>query len=395
MSNNIKRISIFAILAFLLLLMLLPVGAEVAYANGESDVQTKLNESIAGQLSALDLEELQVYIQSLSGYENVNVVDRLTAYLNGEAFNYGDFVSNIVDVLFAQVKNLFPSFACIAAITLLCGIISSLNSQFVEKSVGQTVFFVAYTATLIPMLAIIVECFNTSQGTIDSLSKQMQAVFPVLLTLIAASGGTVSAAIFQPAVAFLSNTIVSIVSSVLMPITVTIVAFSLAGHLTKSVKFGKFIAFFKSINKWIIGISISVFGLFFTVQGITSASFDGVAKKVTQYALGNGVPIVGGFLSGGFDLAVAGSVLIKNSLGSMSVFLMVSVLFEPIVLLISVNLLLRITAAVTQPFGEEQISNFLTDTADNLNFCTACVLMTAFLYFIVIVLFVCSAEVFV
>ena len=395
MCKRRKVLSILMLFAVLLTVILSPVSAYIAYATEGSDTQTRLNQTVIDQLSALDLQALQAYINGLKGYEKVNVAERLLAYINGEAFDYGSFFFQMVSVLFSQIKNLFPSFACIAAITLLCGIISSLNSQFVAKSAGQTVFFVAYTATLVPLLAVIIECFTVSQETIASLSQQMQAVFPVLLTLMSASGGTVSAAIFQPTVAFLSNTIVSIVSGVLMPITVTIVAFSLAGHLSKSVKFGKFIAFFKGINKWIIGISISVFGLFFTIQGITSASFDGVAKKVTQYAIGTGVPIVGGFLSGGFDLAIAGSLLIKNSLGSMSVFMIASVLFEPIILLVCVNLLLRLTAAVTQPFGEEQISNFLTDTADNLNFCSACVLMTAFLYFICIVLFVCSAEVFV
>ena len=395
MFRKIKKI-IFALFGLLVMFILLsPVTFESAAAQEKEGAQDALNESVMQQISALDLQALQEYLDSLDGYEGGNVGDRLLQYIGGESFDYGNFFAEIANVLFAKVKSLFPSFACIAAITLLCGIISSLNSQFVAQSTGQTVFFVAYAATLIPVLAILTECFSTTKATVTSLQTQMQAVFPVLLTLISASGGTVSAAIFQPAVAFLGNTIISLLSSVVLPLTVAIVAFSMAGHLTKTIQLGKFTAFFKSINKWIFGISISVFGLFFTVQGITSVSYDGIAKKVTQYAIGTGVPIVGGFLSGGFDLAVAGSVLIKNSLGSMSIFLMISVLFDPVILLVCVNVLLRLTAALTQPFGEERISNFLTETAENVNYCTACVLVTAFLYFICIVLFVCSAEMFI
>ena len=117
-----------------------------------------------------------------------------------------------------------------------------------------------------------------------------------------------------------------------------------------------------------------------------------MVRRAAKYAIGNGIPIVGGFLSGGFDLAVAGSILIKNSLGSMSIFLMVSVLFEPLVLLVSVNVLLRFTSAVTQPFGDSRISDFLGDTAENLNYCTAGLLFTAFMYFLTIMLFVFSTE---
>ena len=111
-----------------------------------------------------------------------------------------------------------------------------------------------------------------------------------------------------------------------------------------------------------------------------------------KYAIGNGVPIIGGFLSGGFDLAVAGSILIKNALGSMSIFLMVAVLFEPIILLISVSVMLRFTAAVTQPFGESRISDFLEETAGNIQYVTAGLLFTAFMYFLSILLIVFASE---
>ena len=155
----------------------------------------------------------------------------------------------------------------------------------------------------------------------------------------------------------------------------------------------KFSAFFKSINKWIIGVSISVFGVFFTIQGLSSASYDGITRRAAKYAIGAGVPIIGGFLSGGFDLAVAGSILIKNSLGTFGIFMTISVVFEPLLLLIATNLLLRLTAAITEPVGESRISDFLGETAENLNYCLAGLLFVAFLYLIVIVLIICSAEV--
>ena len=275
---------------------------------------------------------------------------------------------------------------------MLSGIISSLRSGTAARTSADMIFLISYAAALIPLIGVLTECFQESIAAVSAMKEQMQIVFPILLTLMAASGGAVSVSVCRPAVAFFSTSIVSVISSVVFPLTITIIAFSMAGNLTKELKIGKFSAFFKSINKWIIGICVSVFGIFFTLQGITSATYDGVVRRAAKYAIGNGIPIVGGFLSGGFDLAVAGSVLIKNSLGSMSIFLMISILFEPVVLLISVNLLLRFTAAITQPFGDSRISDFLGETADNLHYCTAGLLFTAFLYFLTIMLMVTSSE---
>lgn len=357
---------------------------------GSADEQ--LNENIYKLLEELDLQALQEYVNSLENFDDESVAERLISYIKGDSFDYEDFGRELGAVLFQDVTMVLPSFACIAAIALLSGLISSLRSGSAGKTSADMIYLISYIAALIPLIGVLTECFTQAADSVNAMQKQMHLTFPLLLTLMATSGGALSVAICRPAVAFFSTAIVSVITQVVFPLTITIIAFSMAGNLTKELKIGKFSAFFKSINKWIIGICISVFGLFFTLQGITAATYDGVVRRAAKYAIGNGIPIVGGFLSGGFDLAVAGSILIKNSLGSMSIFLMVSVLFEPLVLLIAVNLLLRFTSAITQPFGDSRISDFLEETAGNLHYCTAGLLFVAFLYFLSILLMVSSTE---
>lgn len=377
---------------FILAFGLFSVDGITASADGEQEGKDALNESIYELLEELDLEELQAYVNSLDEFTNESVVHRLVAYIGGEKFDYSSFLNDIMRILFEKVKEVLPAFTCITAIALLSGLISTLRSGSLGNGSADMIFMISYIAALIPLIGVLTECFKSATASIFSMQKQMQILFPLMLTLMAASGGAVSASVCRPAVAFFSTSIVSVLSKVVFPLTITIIAFSFAGNLTKELKINKFSAFFKSINKWIIGVCVSVFGLFFTLQGITAATTDGIVRRAAKYAIGNGVPIVGGFLSGGFDLAVAGSILIKNSLGSMSIFLMVSVLFEPIVLLVAVNLFLRLTAAITQPFGDTRISDFLGETAENLHYCTATLLFTAFLYFLCILLLVMSTE---
>ena len=358
----------------------------------ENDVETEIEERVEEQLGELDLQALQDYLDKLDGFSDKSVGERLLEYIKNTPFDYEGFGKQILSVLFEKVSEILPAFACIAAVTLLSGLITTLKSGTVGKTSGEMIFLITYSAAMIPLFAVLIESFSEAIGSVSAMQTQMQLVFPIMLTLMAASGGTLSAAICRPAVAFFSTTIVSVIRYLVFPITITIIVFSMASNLTTELKIGKFTAFFKSINKWLIGVSVSVFGLFFTLQGITSASYDGVVRRAMKYAIGNGVPIVGGFLSGGFDLAVAGSILIKNSLGVFGIFLLISVLFEPLILLISVNLLLRLTAAITHPFGDGRISDFLDETATNMQYCTAGVLFTAFMYFLAIVLMIFSTE---
>ena len=389
-----KKVKICLIVLFLLVCATFVLRQPLQIVNAKNDGEAELSQNVIDQIENLDLKALEEYIKTLENFEDTDVSARLLEFIKGDGISYGNFFENIQKIIFQNVENLFPAIACIIAVSLICSLISNLKSGKMASS-SDVIFFIAYTAALIPLLAIVTECFLQSKNAVEEMQKQMQIVFPIMLTLMSAGGGSVSAAICRPAVAFLSTNIVSLISNVVFPITLAVMAFSMINHLSSDLKFSKFSAFLKSINKWIIGVSVSVFGLFFTLQGLTAASYDGIARRAAKYAIGSGIPIVGGFLSGGFDLAVAGSALIKNALGNMSVFLMIAVVFEPLLLLLATNLLLRFTAAVTQPLGDGRISNFLGETADNLNYCVAGVLFTAFLYFICVVLLVCLSEAFV
>lgn len=358
----------------------------------ENTAEEKLNETILDQVDKLELDELEKYLQSLGNFTDKRIEERLLDYIRGEEFDYTNFWNGIFQVLFQKVQEILPSFSCIAAVTLLLGILSSLKSGSISASTGEIVYLIGFICALIPLLAVLTECLQTTMDCVVSMQTQMQLIFPLMLTLMAATGGALSIGVSRPAVAFFSSTIVTVISKVVLPFTIVIIALSIAGNCSQELKISKFGNFFKSINKWVIGICVSVFGLFFTLQGMTAATYDGIVRRAAKYALGNGIPIIGGFLSGGFDLAVAGGILIKNALGSMSIFLMLFILFEPLILLISVNLLLRFTSAITQPFGDSRVSTFLTETADNLNYCTASLLFTAFMYFLSIIIMIASTE---
>ena len=398
MKNTGKIVTIRLLIIILFFISLcvcfsLRSGVEICVNAEGNEEEMQLDEIVKDQLENLDLEALQKYIDSLNDFNDQSIVDRIIAQIKGTNLDYKNFFEGLSETFFKQIRGILPSFACITAITLLSGILYTLKSNMLGHTSSEMIFIITYAAALIPLLGVLIGVFRASLGAISSMQQQMQLLFPLMLTLMAASGGTVSASVCRPAVAFFSTTIVSLIRSIVLPITITIIVFSMAGKLTNDLKIGKFTAFFKSINKWIIGVCVSVFGIFFTLQGITSVTYDGIVRRAAKYAIGNGVPIVGGFLSGGFDLAVAGGVLIKNSLGSMGILLMLSVLFEPISLLIAVNLLLRLVAAITQPFGDGRISDFLGETAENLHYCTAGVLFVGFLYFLSILVMIFSTGV--
>ena len=369
-------------------MFLLAMPFNCILVTAETEQPSALEDTIEDCLEKLDLSELEEYLKRLEGENSESIRDRLIRYVKGDSLEFTSIFTQTAEVFFQETIALIPDFACITAIALLCGILSSLQIGIMENTVTKTVYVIAFVSALIPVVGIISECYTSASDGLNNMQRQMEIVFPILLTLLATSGGVTTVAVCRPSLAFLSTSMIRIISDFVFPITIIMLAFSMLTKISDDFKFGKFTALLKSINKWLIGIGLSVFGLFFTIQGITTTTYDGIVKRVAKYAIGNGIPIVGGFLSGGFDLAVAGSVLIKNSLGYFGIALMISSIFKPIILLLSTTILLRLSSAMTSPFGESKISDFLSETADCLNYLSAGVLFSAFLYFLAIIVLI-------
>lgn len=387
-----SRIRIMIVWVVLLLIVAGNMFADT-FAEGSED----LNGSMEEVIDHLDTEKLQEYLDSLTQEQREafgsNFAEKLKSLITGDfSLDYGSIFSALPGIFFDQISGLLPVFCVICAVSVLCGILGRFKSSFAERGTSKMIFFVGYSAVLVLILTSLSGIVQDCGSTVHSLQVQMQAIFPVLLTLIATSGGSVSVAVYQPAVLFLSEIIVDIVAGIVFPLAAMICVLNMVGNMSQEIKLKNFSNLFASVIKWVLGLSLAAFTVFLTVQGITSATYDGLSFKAAKYAVSNTVPIIGGFLGSGFDLVIAGSVLIKNSVGSCGIFLLVIVLIVPLVQLIAYNLFLKLAAAVTEPIGDAGISNFLSSLSGTVNYFTAGLLAVGFMYFITVLLLICSSN---
>lgn len=389
-----KRILVLLILLALCCLAFLPAAAAESGGAGQGE---ELLGSVEELLGSLDTGELQDYLDSLTQEQQEafggSIADKIMAVISGDfALDYSNVLSAVGGMLFDGLTGLLPAFCSICAVAILCGLLVRFRSSFAANGTARVIGFVGYAAILVLILSTLSGIVADCTAAVGSMQRQMQAVFPLLLTLIATSGGSVSVAVYQPAVLFLSEVIVNIITGIVFPLAALICVLNMVGNMSSEIRLRNFSALFAGIIKWVLGLALTAFTVFLTVQGITSATYDGLSFKAAKYALSNSVPIIGGFLGSGFDLVIAGSVLIKNSVGSCGIFLLVIVLAAPLVQLIVYNLFLKLSAAVVEPIGDSGVADFLSSLAGTLNYFTAGLLAVGFMYFITMLLLICSSN---
>lgn len=393
-----KKRAVLLIIIIVAVAACLFAGGITAYA--EEDGSKELNESISGLLEDLDLSELQQYLDEHSDSFLFNFGDTAKEIVNylikgNLDTDYGSYIKELFNVIFKNVISLIPAFAEVTAIALLCAVVTTAEGKLIGKSTSKIVRLSCYSLIIMIIASMLVGTVSECISCIKSVKKQIEIITPILATLTVLTGGTSTAAINQPSAIFLSGGAVEIVSGFIFPATLAVIVLNFMSKLNPQMSFGGVTALVKSIMKWVIGITVTVFSIFITMQSTASSLFDGIIFKATKYVVGNSVPIVGNFLSSGFDMLTSAGLLIKSSVGICGLLLLLAELIQPIILLISFSIILKFVGAVIQPVGEQTLYSLLSDLSKDIEFFIAGLLTVAFMYALIIMLIINSANSFI
>ncbi|MDE7395887.1 MAG: stage III sporulation protein AE [Clostridiales bacterium] len=392
-----KILAVFALLAvYLVCVSFTHSRQEKAAAN--EDATQELGTEVEEIVEEIDLSELEAYLATLSG-EQLSILapsgikNRIKAMIGGNMHaDSTSFLSYIGALLGENVLRILPTILAVIAIAVAFNVLSSLRGKFAADSVQNIVYFACVSLLIVLLFAQVFAVFSAVKSTVQTLQKQMRLLFPILLTLMTAIGAGSSVAVYRPGVAILSSGIASLITAIVLPAFIVSVVLTAIGHLTDGVKLGKLSDFFGSASKWLLGTAFFLVSAFMAVQGITASVYDGVSVRTAKFALSKYVPVIGGYLSDGLNLVMSGSVLVKNAVGSTAMILLFLSVLPIVVQIVVLSLGLRFAAAVSEPLGDSRISGLIEGIAKNLTMLVAVVLAVAFLYFIFLVLIVCTGN---
>ena len=377
---------------------LLASSGVVAFA--AEDGKTEITDNISSLLDGLDLSELQKYLDEHGNdylFKFGNSAREIVEFLiNGNLqADYGSYLSELFSVIFKDVVNLIPAFATVTAIALLSAVVSSAEGSILGKSTGKIVHLACYSLIILIVTAMLAGIVADCTDCIGGIKRQIEIITPILATLTVLTGGTSSAAIYQPSAIFLSGGAVEIVSGFIFPAAIATIVLNFMSKLNPQTSFSGVTALLKSIMKWVIGITVTVFSIFITAQSSASSLFDGIIFKATKYVVSNSVPMVGNFLSSGFDMLTSAGLLIKSSVGICGIILLLLEIIQPVIILVAFSLILKVVGAIVQPVGENVLFSLLSDLSQYIEYFIAGLLTVAFMYALVIMLIINSANSFV
>jgi stage III sporulation protein AE len=391
---------VFIILvAAALFFALRPGAVALAAGNDNEDAEKQLEDTVHEQLDNLNLSELDELIARLTAddaqlFGGATFREKVKSVLNGDfKLGYDSFFSAALNLLFGNLRDFIPLLAAVVAVALLYGILYNARADTGSAGTSKIIRFACMSVIVVIVMAAVTEVVVMTRGALNAMRAQMNVAFPVLLTLVTALGANASAAVYQPASVVLAQIVAGAMAGVVLPFFLFTLVLDVVGGLTGGARLTKASSFFSSLNKWIIGVVFTVFTAFLSIQGITAGAHDGISIRTAKYAISRYVPLIGGYISDGFSLLAAGTVLIKNAVGFSCVLLLFISVLKPVVAIAVVILGLRLTAAIVEPAADKAVADFLSATAKNLTMLIVMLLATGFMYFIMLLLVISTGNI--
>lgn len=327
-------------LALLLLLLLLPTAAA-----GES-----LEQGVQEVLRSLDLSALEEAARE-GAWGSLNVGDALMCLASGQA---ALSAQEVLNTLLTQVSGVFGKSVWRMTRLMIPALIAAC-AEWLRPEAHAAGKAARYAGALMTMAFLVTDLREHTQlcmETVESMADWMQRLFPVLITLLAAVGGTASSAFYQPAMMAAAGSMTTLVRHVAMPLTTGMAMLTMVGGLSENLRVSRLCRLLRQAACWTLGFGFTVFIGVMTVQGVSAASVDGVSIRTAKYALDNFIPIVGGMFADTVDTLVGCSLVVHNAVGVLGLLMLLGMLMTPLLRTVMTLLLYRASAALLQPVAD-------------------------------------------
>ena len=346
-----KLITIFAILICIF-------STSISKADTEDDV-------INSQMDSFNISN---FIDEANKYSNdilkdIDIQELLNNAIKGE-LDTNQLLKNIFPLLGTEIKESLKVMGSILIIVLIHSVLKSISDNLNNKSVAQITYYVQYILIATVIMTNFSSIITLTKEAVGNMISFIQLLFPLLMTLMLASGSAVSVNLVQPIILFIINLISNIFQSIIIPIILVGTALAIVSKISDRIQIDKLSKFLKSSSVWVIGILLTIFVGVLSIEGTLGSSVDGITAKTAKAAVSSFIPVVGKVLGDAVDTVIGCSAILKNAIGIVGVIVVIAICITPILKLAIITIIYHLTAALCEPIADSKIVSLITQMAD-------------------------------
>ncbi len=317
-----------------------------------------LTEGIGQVIGTLDTSALEAALQQDDPFAATGgFTATLTALAKGQlTLDIQQVMDMLTGRFLSAVKASLWRLTRLVAPAMLFSVLKRLTGR-----TGETGKVVCQLCVCVFLTQDLTEHIALARNSVARMSEGMQGLFPLLLTLMAAVGGTAGSALIQPAIVAAASAMTGLIREVTIPLATGAAILTMLCHLGDGIRVGRLAAFVQQCATWSLGVCFTVFIGVLSTRAVTAAALDGVTLRTAKYALSNLIPVVGGLFADTVDTLVGSGMLVQGALGVTGVMMIGAFALAPLCQTLAAGMMYRLAAAVMQPVSDGGLSGCIHD----------------------------------
>ncbi len=292
----------------------------------------------------------------------------------------------ILNLLFEELSKSSSLIISIFVIALLSG---SLNVINIDKSkASNAAYFSCFALMSVAVIKLITVAIGYGTAVINEMSDFVTKLSPILTVLLVSSGYATSASAFYPVFTSSIYLICLIIQKCIIPMIYAGCVIGIANNLSNYVQLNHFSNMLKSLSKWLLTASLTIFSGINAIYGFCAPSLDNLGMKTAKFAVGSIIPVVGNFLSESIETVLSGTKLMKNAVGTAGIVSLLVICIIPCIKVSAIMLTVKITAALIEPLSDKKYADMLNEAANCITMMFSSMLCVAVLFILSIAIII-------
>ncbi|MFB0634943.1 stage III sporulation protein AE [Bacillus rugosus] len=377
--------------ALLLAVLIIAGRAEVVQAAGDAE-QTEDHAETAEQLAERTVASLETdkigefwndIMTEYGGLLPESQKGSLIEFINGDkTFSPQEWLKALFSYLFHEVLANGKLLGTLVLLTIFCVILQLLQNAFQQSTVSKVAYSIVYMVLIILALNSFHVAINYATEAIQTMTSFILALIPLLLALLASSGGAVSAAFFHPVILFLMNTSGLLIQNIVMPLIFLSAILSIVSTMTEQYKVTQLANLLRNIAIGALAVFLTIFLGVISVQGASAAVTDGITLRTAKFITGNFIPVLGRMFTDATDTVISASLLLKNTVGILGVAILICIAAFPAIKVLSLAFIYKLAAAILQPLGGGPVITCLDVISKSVIYIFAALAIVSLMFFL-------------
>lgn len=298
-------------------------------------------------------------------------------------------VTEVMKLLFEDMARIFQgetkSLAEIMILLLCLGILAALLTNLTElfenKQIADIGFYFVYLFLVLILLRVFGIVSDTAQTLISDLLLFMKLFMPVYFLAVGAATGVTTALLYYQFILALIYGVEAALSAFLMPLVKVYLFLAFMNGLWTEEKLNMMLDLIRKIAGYALKISFAVVTGISMIQSMITPVIDSMKMSAMQKTISL-IPGIGNVSDSVTEMVIGSTVLIKNSVGVLTVCLLVLLCAVPAVKIWLFAMMLKFSAALTGVISDRRITSCI-DRAGEGSLLILRILLTAIGLFLV------------